>query len=265
MNQVTLSHLIQGLGGGSQVTGFLLVLARIAPLFLLAPLFSSTMIPTQVRTTVALGLAIGLTGVAMHGQRIPTDPLSVAALLLVQVLVGMAFSFALAALLAGVQFAGGLIDILSGFSFGATIDPINGNQGGTFGQLYSLMGLMIFVVIGGDAWTLRGLTRTFQLVPLTRAPRLGSLVAGAEQATLGVFVSALEVAAPAILALLITDVAFGMVSKVVPQLNVFAVGFPMKVGVALLVVAASLPFLGGWLSNQAATSVTTALQSLRIA
>jgi flagellar biosynthetic protein FliR len=264
MNQVTLSHLIQAVGGGTQVTGFILVLARIAPLFLLAPLFSSTIIPTQVRTTIALGLAIGLTGVAMHGQHIPTDPLSVAGLLVVQVLVGIAFAFALAALLAGVQFAGGLVDILSGFSFGATIDPVNGNQGGAFAQLYTMVGMIIFVVIGGDAWTLRGLTRTFQLVPLTRAPRLGSLVAGAEQATVSVFVSAVEIAAPAILALLITDVAFGMVSKVVPQLNVFAVGFPMKVGVALLIVAASLPFLGGWLSNQAATSVGTALHSLRI-
>ena len=64
------------------------------------------------------------------------------------------------------------------------------------------------------------------------------------------------------LALMITDVAFGMVSKVVPQLNVFAVGFPIKVGVALLVVAASLPFLGGWMSNQIATSVATALHAL---
>ena len=69
-------------------------------------------------------------------------------------------------------------------------------------------------------------------------------------------------AAPAILALLITDVAFGVVSKVVPQLNVFAVGFPTKIGIAMLVVAASLPFLGGWMSDQLANSVSTALHTI---
>jgi flagellar biosynthetic protein FliR len=77
-----------------------------------------------------------------------------------------------------------------------------------------------------------------------------------------IFSSALEVVAPAMLALLITDVAFGMVSRVVPQLNVFSVAFPLKVGVALLVVAASLPFLGGWMSDQMYTSVATALHAL---
>ena len=61
------------------------------------------------------------------------------------------------------------------------------------------------------------------------------------------------------LALLITDVAFGMVSRIVPQLNVFGVGFPMKVGVAMLVVAASLPFLGSFMSEQIANAVGTAL------
>ena len=124
---------------------------------------------------------------------------------------------------------------------------------------------MLFMAIGGDAWTLRGLARTFTLVPLTRGPQIASLVGGAEQAFGTIFTSALEVVAPIMLALLVTDVAFGMVSRVVPQLNVFAVGFPMKVGVSLLVVSATLPFLGGWMASNIETSVTSALQALRIA
>jgi flagellar biosynthetic protein FliR len=201
----------------------------------------------------------------MHGQHIPTDPLSVAGLLVVQLLVGLAFSFAVAAVLTAIQMAGGLVDILSGFSFGATVDPINGNQGGAYSQFYSVLGVILFVVIGGDAWTLRGLSRTFDIVPLTHAPALGPLVGGAVTSMGSIFVSALEVAAPAMLALLITDVAFGMVSRVVPQMSVFSVSFPLKIGVSLLVVGASLPFLGGWMSDQVATAVGTALHSLRIA
>jgi flagellar biosynthetic protein FliR len=263
MSQLS-SHLFAQLGSGKAVTGFILVLARVAPLFVLAPLFSAKQIPAMVRTSVALGLAMGLTGIAIHGQNVPTDPLSVAALLVMQLLIGFGFAFVVAAVLAAVQMAGGLTDILSGFSFGATIDPINGNQGGAFAQFYAVIGLMLFVVIGGDAWTLRGIARTFTIVPLTKAPALGSLVGGAVQAMGTVFVSAVEVAAPAMLTLLISDVAFGMVSRVVPQMSVFSVAFPLKVGIALLVVAASLPFMGGWISDQVAGSVFAALHSLRI-
>lgn len=262
MSSLTLSHVLTALGGGQPVTGFFLVLARITPLFVIAPLFSSNMIPSSVKGVVAVAFAIGLTGIAMHGQHVPTDPLPVAGLVIVNLLVGMVLAFAVAGVFAAVQMAGGLADIVSGFSFGATVDPINGNQGGTFTELYGLVGVMLFIAIGGDAWILNGLTRTFTLVPLTKAPQISSMTAGAESAFGALLVGGVEVAAPAILALLITDVAFGLVSKVVPQLNVFSVAFPLKVGVALLVVGASLPFLGGWISNQMYSSVATALNSL---
>jgi flagellar biosynthesis protein FliR len=264
MSSLTLTQVINQIGGGDHVTAFFLVLARVSPLFVLAPLFSSKMLPARVRGIVAVGLSIGLTPIAMRGQHVPGQPLAVAGLMVEDVLVGMAFAFAIAVVFSAVQVAGTLTDAVSGFSFGAQIDPVNGNQGGAFTQLYGLVGVALFLAIGGDGWTLRGLGRTFDLVPLTRAPKLSSLVGGAEQVFGTLFASALEVAAPVMLAMLITDVAFGMVSKVVPQLNLFGVGFPLKIGVALLVVSASLPFIGGWMSDQLAASVGTALQSLPI-
>ncbi|MGZ4197876.1 MAG: flagellar biosynthetic protein FliR, partial [Solirubrobacteraceae bacterium] len=150
MSQLTLSQLLKELGGGAQVTGFFLVLARVSPLFVLAPLFSSKIIPARVRGIIAVALAIGLTPVAVHGQHVPTDPLQVAGLIVVQILVGLAFAFAVSALMTAVQTAGGLADIASGFSFGATVDPINGNQGGAFARLYMMIGTAMFIAIGGD-------------------------------------------------------------------------------------------------------------------
>jgi len=250
---------------GNQMAGFILVLARVTPLFFLAPLFSSQMIPTRVRGLVAVAISIGLAPVALHGQRIPGDPLSLAGFTVEGLLVGFGFAFALAGLMAAVQSAGALADVLAGFSFGALIDPIDGNQGGVLLQFYSLLGTLIFLAIGGDAWVLRGLARTFQLVPLTSAPQISSLIGGAEHVFSGIFGAALEIAAPVVVALLITDVAFGVVSRVVPQLSVFAVGFPAKVAVALLVVGASLPFVGGWMSNEISTSVGAALGALHVA
>lgn len=250
---------------GNGLVGFILVLARVTPLFFIAPLFSSQIIPPHVRGLIAVGISIGLAPIALHGQHIPTDPLTLVGLVVEGMLVGFGFAFTLSVLLAAVESAGSVIDVLAGFSYGNLINPMNGQETAVIARFYSLVGTLIFLVIGGDAWTLRGLDRTFQLVPLTGRPRLSSLLGGAEQVFSMVFTGALEVAAPVVVALLITDVAFGVVSRVVPQLNIFAVGFPTKVAVALLVVGASLPFTANWISNQLSVSVGDALGALHVA
>lgn len=250
---------------GNELAGFILVLARVTPLFLLAPPFSSPMVPPRVRGIIAVGISMGLAPIALHGQHIPTDPLTLAALVVEGMLVGLGFAFSFAVLFAAVESAGSLADLGAGFSYGSLVDPVNGNQGGAISHVYSLVGLAVFLVIGGEAWVLRGLAHTFQLVPLTSAPRIDTLVAGAEQVFSTVFTSAVEIAAPVLIALLITDAAFGVVSRVVPQLNVFAVGFPAKVAVALLLVGASMPFVAGWIANQMSTSVGAALGALHVA
>jgi flagellar biosynthesis protein FliR len=250
---------------GNEFAGFILVLARVTPLFFLAPLFSSEMIPPHVRGIVAVAISIGLAPIALHGQHIPTDPLALGGLVVEGMLVGLGFAFTLAVLLGAVESAGTLIDVGSGFSYGSLINPMNGQESAVISRFYSLVGTLIFLVIGGDAWVLRGLARTFQLVPLTSAPQLSSLVGGAEQVFSTVFTAALEIAAPVLIALLITDAAFGVVSRVVPQLNVFAVGFPVKVAVALLLVGASLPFTANWISDQLSVSVSAALGTLHVA
>jgi len=249
---------------GNELVGFILVLARVTPLFMLAPPFSSALIPPRVRGIIAVGIAIGLTPIAMHGQQIPNDVLKLGGLVLAGGLVGLAFAFSFAVLFAAVESAGALADLGAGFSYGNLIDPFSGNASGTFSSIYSLIGITIFFVIGGEAWLLRGLDRSFQLVPLTAAPQLSSLVGGAEQTFSTVLTSTVEIAAPVLIALLITDVAFGVVSRVVPQLNVFAIGFPAKVAVALLIVGASIPFVGGWISSQLSTSVGAALGALHV-
>ncbi len=251
--------------GVTSVAGFILVLARVSPLFAVAPLFSSKQIPPRVRTIVAVGLAVGLTPLALHGQHIPENEMAIAGLVLKELLVGLAFALSIGILFAAISGAGSLLDMLIGFSFGSIVDPLTGNQSAVLSQLYGLVAIAIFVAIGGDAWVIQGLGRTFELVPLTAAPDVNSLVQGISAVFTTISTSALEVAAPVLLAVVVTDVAFGVVSRVVPQLNVFAVGFPVKVLVGLLVVGASLPFVVGWVSDQLEVSVGQALQTIKVA
>jgi flagellar biosynthetic protein FliR len=131
--------------------------------------------------------------------------------------------------------------------------------------MYALVGVAIFIALGGDEWVVAGLARSYEAVPLTEAPAIGSMVQGAQIAFSGIFVSAFMIGAPVLIALIIVDAAFGVVSRVVPQLNIFAVGFPAKMIVGLLLIGASLPFVVDFFGGSVHDSVKHALSALRVA
>jgi flagellar biosynthetic protein FliR len=166
---------------------------------------------------------------------------------------------------AALQAAGALLDTLIGFSFGAIVDPVTGTQSTVLSQMYSLFGVAIFIAIGGDAWVIKGLGRTYDAVPLLDAPAIGTMVEGAQVAFSGIFVSAFMIGAPVLIALIIVDAAFGVVSRVVPQMNIFAVGFPAKMIVGLTLIGASLPFVSGFVADELQQSVLQALRALKVA
>ncbi len=260
MEQLLLERL-----GEQQLPGFFLVLARLTPLFVLAPLFSSKLIPRRVRGIVAVALAIGLTPVVVGDRRIPLDLVAYVGLMGKELLVGLGFAFVLATLFAALQVAGTFIDTLIGFSFGALVDPVNGTNTTVLAQMYTMLGVIIFIAIGGEAWVLGGFARTFEIVGVLEMPSLNALVAGAVDAFVGVFFAAVQIAGPILLALILTDAAFGLVSRVVPQLNVFAIGFPSKLVVGLVLIGVTLPFVGGWLADEVQSSVSQALRTLKVA
>lgn len=258
-----MNELIQSVGP-SQSAGFILVLARISPLFVLAPIFSSRMIPGRARGVAAVGLAIGMAPIAMQKTKVPTDTFTLLELAIKELLIGLAFAFAVAVVFLAMSVAGSFLDTLVGFSFGSLVDPVTGTQSPVISQIYSLVGVMIFIAIGGDGWMIRGLAETYDLVPLLAFPSLGALVGGANAAFTQIFVSALQIAAPVLIAVTITDAAFGIVSRVSPQMNVFAVGMPAKIIVALIILGASLPFVAGFMGEALKTGISDSLKSIQV-
>jgi flagellar biosynthetic protein FliR len=251
--------------GANQAAGFILVLARLSPLFVLAPVLSSRMMPVRARGICAVALAIGMAPIAMQGRAIPTDSWTLTELIIKELLIGLAFAFAIAVVMAALSIAGNFLDMLVGFSFGSIVDPITGNQSPVLSQIYALVGVAIFIAIGGDGWMIRGLAETYELVPLLAFPSMGALIGGANAAFAQIFVAALQVAAPVLIAVTITDAAFGIVSRVSPQMNVFAVGMPAKIIIALLIMGASFPFVGGWLSESLQQGIGDVLRTIRVA
>jgi flagellar biosynthetic protein FliR len=121
---------------------------------------------------------------------------------------------------------------------------------------------MIFLFTGGDRLVILGLARSYQLLPLGRTPSPNALASMASNELSQIAVVALEIAAPVLIALIVADVAFAIVARAVPQMNIYFVGLPLKILVGLGVVAASLPFAAQHLESEITSSVLSGLHAL---
>jgi flagellar biosynthetic protein FliR len=246
----------------TEVLGFLLVVCRVGGLFVLAPGFSATMIPNRIKLMLAMALALAMMPIAVHGQTVPLDAGEYVMLMLKELGVGLIFAFPMALVGAAVQAGASLLDTLIGFSFSSVLDPVNNQQTAILGQFYSLFAVLVLLMSGGDHIMIEGIGASYRALPITAYPHIDALAGGALSAFAQVWVIGLEIAAPVLVALVITDAAIGLVSRAVPQMNVFVVGLPAKILVGMTVIAATLPFVSNQVQGALQQSVTQALQTL---
>ena len=139
-----------------------------------------------------------------------------------------------------IQAGATLLDTMIGFSFASQVDPITNTQNAVISQLYSLFTVMIFLLTGGDAYMIEGMAASYRIIPINHIPSItgmtGSLVTELDQ----VFTAGLEIVAPVVIALLISDAAFGLVSRAVPQMNVFTESMSFRIVGGLIVFGFTL-------------------------
>jgi flagellar biosynthesis protein FliR len=244
---------------GAQLVDFVLVIARIGPLFLLAPVLSATFLPARAKFVMAAAISLALAPVAGHGVKVPNDPIRLALMFSQEIGVGIAFALSLAVLAAAIEAGASLLDTTVGFSFGALVDPITGNNSAVLGRTYMIFSTMIFVIGGGVQLMVAGLARSYDLVPLGSFPSTGGLAKLAVDGLANVPVIGLELVGPVLLAVVVTDCAMGLVARAVPQMNVFVIGLPIKVIVSFAVIAVSLPFVSQHLQSDLQQSLTDTL------
>jgi flagellar biosynthetic protein FliR len=247
---------------GAQLVYSVLVLARVGPLFLLAPVLSSPLLPPRAKFALAAGLTLALTPIASHGLKVPDDPIVLATTIAQEVGVGIAFALALAVLAAAIQSGASLLDTMVGFSFGSLVDPISGVNGAVLGRVYMIFATMIFVLSGGVRLMVMGLARSYEVVPLGSFPPPSALARLAVDGLAAVPVIGFELVGPVILAVVVVDSAFGLVSRAVPQMNVFVMGLPVKVILSFAVIATSLPFVATQLQDDLVQAISQTLRAL---
>lgn len=224
---------------------FLLVLARTSGWVMVAPVLSAKGISPVLRLAVVLSLSVFLAAV-VPTEGVPSDLAGYAAVAVVQVLIGVAFGFLTQLLFAAFEVAGTLIDLTSGLSYSSIVDPLTGQPGAAFARLTTLCFAAVLLVT--EAWStiLRGFASSFTALPIATVPHLADGFAGnVASAVTQVLAAALQVAAPILGVLFLTDVALGLAARFVPQSNALMLALPVKTLVALATAGATLALLPG--------------------
>jgi len=224
------------------VETFGLLLVRSLSFFMAGPIFSQRSVPPTVRLLLGLGTALALFPIAP----VPEAPipglfgffLAVAG----EVFLGLLLGFAAGFPFVGIRMAAGLVGVQMGFGVVNVFDPQQGHQVALLSRFYDLLALLLFLLMNGHHLLLRALGLSLRAVPLGGAevaPGLGEALLGLAGS---MFVTMLAVGAPLIAVLFLTDAAMGFVARMVPQMNIFIVGFPVKIGLGLFAMAVTLPY-----------------------
>ena len=231
-------------------------LVRVLALFATAPLLGHAAIPLRVK--VALGVAVSV--VLMPNIATPplTDALTGAglALLTQNILVGLVIGFTVRIVFAAFELAGELVGLQMGLSFGGFFNPASGSTENALATFMSLLALLCFLAIDGHLMLIHALAESFRVFPLTNTGsvpldfmRLVSLAAD-------MFAIALSLALPFIAVLLLINIVLGVLARVAPQLNIFAIGFPLTLLTGMTLLFTLLPYIEGPLRAALERSVT---------
>ena len=222
---------------------FLLIFIRTLSMFTTAPLYGNQAIPAQLKVWAAAFVSFAILPViAAQSPTVSLDLGSLIILALQEVIVGSAIGFSLGIIFHAVVYAGELFGIVMGFSLSSLIDPQNGFDVPVIGQFEYIVAIFIFLILNGHLFLLEALATSYSAVPVSGLKITGSAVDLFVHMTGMVFVAAIKIGAPVIVSLFLTDVLLGIVSRMVPQINVFFVGMPIAIGVGLFTLMASLPF-----------------------
>lgn len=225
------------------IVAFFFPLARILALLAAAPPFNNAALTLRVRLMLGLAIAIAI---APALPKIPAlEPASGIGLWILaqQLLIGFAMGFSIRLIFSAIDLAGNVIATQMGLGFATLYDPQNTAQTPVVSEFMGLLALLIFMAINGHLMLIATLTHSFTAIPISAtAPGSGTWL-NLANAGVVVFSSGLLLALPILTALLITNIALGVLSRAAPQLNLFAVGFPLTLALGFIMLIVSLSYL----------------------
>jgi type III secretory pathway component EscT len=218
------------------LTGLALVAARLAPVTVAAPWLALRNVAPSVRAGVVLLLTAAFTPVALAHTATPAlSGLSLAAFMLREAMVGLAFAFATAVPFYALDIGGHLVDIHRGASMSEVFAPPTGERTSPLGDAHLLLGVALFTTLGGHRLALELLASSFEVIPLGAAVDFGQTGFALGVARLFAYAMAfgLGVAAPASLCIVLVEITLGLLARAAPSVPVFFAGMPLRAAVGL--------------------------------
>jgi len=232
-----------------EVVTFMLVFARTAGLIGAAPFWSSRVVPVVVRIWVAILLAIAIYP-GLNRVSGDVTPLSLFLGFAGEFLLGLMLGWLAQLLFAAIRVAGQEIEIKSGLGLIQLVDPHEGGQSGIFASFLELMAGMIFFSLNGHHLLIQALASSYNVFPLGGEKFIARALEGLVNSGGEIFTIALKVSAPVIIGLLLSDIVLGILSRAIPQMNVFLVAQPLQFGFAVLLLMLALPGLAWFVARQ---------------
>ena len=220
-----------------KISVLLLIFVRVSAFFVTIPLFSYKTIPSQLKIVLAFVLSwmmyytFSIEAFTINGDYL--------LLVLKEAIVGLVLGLVVYIVFSAVQIAGGFIDFQMGFAMANIVDPQTGAQSPLMGQFFNFLLLLVFLAINGHHLVLDGIFYSYQFMPMDQFfPKFGDAesVEYIMKLFVAVFAIAFQMSAPIIATLFLVTLALGITGKTVPQLNIFVVGFPIKIAVGFILL-----------------------------
>jgi len=219
---------------------FLLIFSRVVSVLWLLPVFSSRAISVPFKAGVSLLIAYLLFDSIGVNRLFSNDPYFLFLFVLKEVFIGLAVGFSVKMLFMAVNVAGEIIAIQSGFSFARFMDPLSMTQTTVIEQLKNLLAMMLFLAMDAHHILVRAIVASFRDVPIGSVAIQGSFFQFLITISGKVFVTGFKIGAPIIVTLMFVEIALGMLSRMIPQINIFIEGVPLKILVTVIMFSFSL-------------------------
>jgi flagellar biosynthesis protein FliR len=224
---------------------FFFVFIRVGAMFLYAPILGSASAPGKLKISLILVMSF-LIFPLLEGIPLPTPkgPFSFGLYMLSEITIGLMVSYIARFIFISVQIAGTLVDFQMGFGVVNVIDPQTESQVSITAQFLNIISILLFLALDGHHFLINAVVQSFELIN----PNTFNFTGGTLQFILSLFSSAfvvaIKIAAPVIAGLFFVSVALGLVARTVPQMNVFIVGFPLQIGMGLIMFYFSMTYFG---------------------
>ncbi|QGT99181.1 Flagellar biosynthesis protein FliR [Candidatus Syntrophocurvum alkaliphilum] len=222
--------------------GFLMILGRLSGLFISAPVFNSRQVPGTVKVLIIVILSATMAYFVPVSFLVSLDnPGIIIAALVVEIFIGFTIGFVAYIAFAAIQLAGQLIDKQMGFMIVNVVDPQSGTSIPLMGNFKYIIALLLYLGMNGHHYLLQAIVQSYQFIPVMGLNLGANFYNLIIETTVYMFVVAIKIAAPVVMAILITDVSMGFIARTVPQMNVFIVGLPLKIFMGLVILLMVLP------------------------